>query len=154
MSQRARQTRPIPFSLNGYELPESIGGSVLLRYATDCRFDVCLSWRAISAGHVRRDARFGQYDDAGRRLDSACRRLAYCLWIAHAVGCIHLQWRNGSGLFHDSRGQRPNSDGEVFSDFERRTASIEQRRTGCLLLLVFLVRRLLWRWTLEYRRLD
>src|SRR6266542_3623864 len=69
-------------------------------------------------------------------------------------GCIHLQWRNGSGLFHHSRGQRPNSDGEVFSDFERRTASIEQRRTGCLLLLVFLVRRLLWRRTLEYRRVD
>ena len=70
------------------------------------------------------------------------------------AGCFHLQWRNGSGLFHDSRGQRPNSDGEVFSDFERRTASIEQRRTGGLLLLVFLVRRLLWRWTLEYRRMD
>src|SRR6266508_4079564 len=60
----------------------------------------------------------------------------------------------GSGVFHDSRGQRPNSDGEVFSDFERRTASIEQRRTGCLLLLVFLVRRLLWRRTLEYRRVG
>ena len=46
-------------------------------------------------------------------------------------------------------GQRPNSDGEVFSDFERRTASIKQRRTGYLLLLVFLVRLLLRPWTLE-----
>src|ERR1700731_4659558 len=72
-------------SLSGHELAQSICGSVLLRYAADRRFDVCLSWRAISAGHVRRDARFKQHDDAGRRLDSTRRRVVYCIWTTNAV---------------------------------------------------------------------
>src|SRR5205823_14520696 len=93
-------------SLSGHELSESICGSVLLHYAADRRFDVCLSRRAISAGHVRRNARFREHDDAGRWLDSTRRWLAYCIWIIHAVGRVHLQRRDGSGLFHDSLGQR------------------------------------------------
>ena len=51
---------------------------------------------------------------AGRRLDSTYRRVAYCIWITNAVGRIHLQRRDGRGLFHDPRGQRSNADGQVF----------------------------------------
>jgi hypothetical protein len=141
-------------SLCGHELAQSICGSVLLRYAADRRLDVCLSRRAISAWYVWWDARFRQDDDAGRWLDSTRRGLADCIWTANAAGRIHLQRRDGGGLFYHSRGQRRNADGQVFSDLERRPASFEQRRAGDLLLLVFLVRRVLRRRPLEHRCAD
>src|ERR1700681_4883715 len=138
-------------SLCGHELSQSLCGSVLLHYPADRRLDVCLSWGAISAGHIRRDARFRQDDDAGRWLDSTRRGLADCIWITNPAGRIHLQRRDGGSLFYDSRGQRRNADGQVFPDLERRTASFQQRRIGHLLLLVFLVRRVLRRRPLEHR---
>src|SRR5207253_833612 len=141
-------------SLSGHELSESLCGPVLLHYAADRRFDVCLSRWAVGARDVWRDARRGQHDDAGRRLGSTCRRVAHCIWIPNAPRRIHLQRRDGCGLFHDSRQQRHHSYGEVFPDLERRTAIFQQRRTSYLLLLVFLVRRVLWSWSLEHRRVD
>src|SRR5216110_1584487 len=73
-------------SLSGHELSQSLCGSVLLHYAADRRFDVCLSRRPVGARDVWRYARCRQHDDAGRRLGSTCRRVANCVWIPNAAG--------------------------------------------------------------------